>query len=97
MVVMVILVVGAILLVTALALAGLRAWGRSVSELEAELHLPEARTLSYAVPPGRDPVELLATLSLAGYRAIEDGPSRLLVSCPREADLGKVRALLDRA
>ena len=33
---------------TGLTLAGLRAWGRSVSELEDELHLPEAHTLSYA-------------------------------------------------
>ena len=97
MVVIVILVVGGILLVTGLALAGLRAWGRDVGALEDELHVPEARTLSYAVPPGRDPAELLTALSLAGYRAIEDGPSRLLVACPREDDLGKVRTLLDRA
>jgi hypothetical protein len=97
MVVLLILVVGGILLVTGLTFAVLRAWGRGVEELEDELHQPDARTLTYAVPPGRDPAQLLTALSLAGYRAIEDGPSRLLVACPREDDPGKVQALLDRA
>ncbi|GAW51337.1 MULTISPECIES: hypothetical protein [unclassified Nocardioides] len=97
MVVFALMVIGGIVLATVAVVALLRGWGRGVSRTEAELHDPAVRTLAYAVPPGRDPAELLAALAVAGYRAIEERPDRLLIACPQPDDPEKVRLLLDPA
>lgn len=97
MVVIAIMVAGGILLGTVSMVVALRAWGQGVGRTEAELHEPGARTVSYAVPPGQDPAQLLAALGRAGYRAIEEGPTTLLVACPRAGDPERVRAVLAAA
>lgn len=97
MVVIVIMVVVGILLATVFAVVALRAWAQDVNRTEAELHSPGAHTLSYAVPPGRDPAELRAALARAGYRAIEEDAITLLIECPREGDPDKIRLLLESA
>lgn len=97
MVAIVLMFIGAILLGTVFVVAALRAWGLGVNRVEAELHEPGAHSFTYAVPPGRDPAELLAALARAGYRAVEEGPTTLLIGCPRAEDQDQVRALLARA
>lgn len=97
MVVIVIVVGGGILLATVYAAVVLRAWGLNVERTETELHAPGVRTMTYAVPPGRDPAELCTALALAGYRAVEEDATRLLVECPRADDVAKVRTLLESA
>ncbi|WP_395657522.1 hypothetical protein [Nocardioides sp.] len=88
------MIAGGILVVTVFVVLVLRDWGQGVSRTEAELHEPGARTVAFDVPPGRDPAELMAVLSHAGYRAIEENPGRLLVACPQVDDPVKVRMLL---
>ena len=97
MVVIAIMVVGGILLATVFAVVALRAWGQDVNRTEAELHAPGVRTVTYAVPPGRDPAELRAVLAHAGYRAIEEDATTLRVACPGEHDAEKVLSLLENA
>jgi len=97
MVVIAVMVVGGILVATVLAVAALRSWGQELNRTEDELHAPGVRTLSYDVPPGRDPAALRATLALAGFRAIEENPTRLLVACPGADDPERVRLLLESA
>jgi hypothetical protein len=97
MVVIAIMVVGGILLATVFAVVVLRAWGEDVQRTEEELHAPGVRTVTYAVPPGRDPAVLRAVLAQAGYRAIEEDATTLLVACPREDDPAKVLSLLESA
>ena len=97
MVVILIMVVGGILLATVFVVVALRAWGQDVNRTEAALHAPGVRTVTYVVPPGRDPAELRTALALAGYRAVEEDPVTLLVECPRADDPEKVRTLLESA
>ena len=97
MVVIAVMVVGGILLATGFAVLALRAWGQQVNREEAELHAPGVRTVTYAVPPGRDPATLRAALTRAGYRAIEEDAVTLRIACPQEDDAAKVRALLESA
>ena len=97
MVAIAIMVVGGILLATVFVVVVLRAWGKDVQRTEEELHAPGVRTVTYAVPPGRDPAELRAALSRAGYRAIEEDACTLLVECPRAEDPEKVLSLLESA
>lgn len=91
---LVLMIVVGILVVTALVVVALRNWGKDVERTETELHEPGARTLAFDVPPGRDPAELMATLTHAGYRAIEENPGRLLIACPQADDPAKIRMLL---
>ncbi|MCB0896401.1 MAG: hypothetical protein H6529_07690 [Nocardioides sp.] len=88
------MIAGGILIATVFVVAILRSWGKDVEQTEAELHEPGARTVAFEVPPGRDPAELMAVLTHAGYRAIEEHPGRLLVACPQVDDPVKVRMLL---
>ena len=82
--------------VAGLLLVGyLRKWGMEVGRTEARLHEPGAHTMSYAVPPGRDPAELMAAVRCAGFTVVEESPDRLLVDCPEAGDEAKVRRLLD--
>ena len=97
MVVIAIMVVGGILLATVFVVVVLRAWGKDVQRTEEELHAPGVRTVTYAVPPGRDPAELRAVLSRAGYRAIEEDAVTLRIACPLEDDAEKVLGLLESA
>ena len=90
MVVIAIMVVGGILLATVFV-------GKDVQRTEEELHAPGVRTVTYAVPPGRDPAELRAVLSRAGYRAIEEDAVTLRIACPLEDDAEKVLGLLESA
>jgi hypothetical protein len=97
MVVIAVIVVVGIVVATVFVVMFLRDWGKSVARTEAELHEPGARTISYAVPPGRDPVDLTTVLHRSGYQVVADGPGRLLIGCPREDDAEKVRRLLEQA
>jgi len=97
MVVIAIMVVGGILLATVFVVVVLRAWGKDVQRTEEELHAPGVRTVTYAVPPGRDPADLRAALARAGYRAVEEDACTLLVECPRADDPEKVLSLLESA
>ena len=91
------MIVGAIVIATVLVVGMLRGWGKDVERTEAALHEPEARTIDYDVPPGRDPAALMAALKHAGYVAIEENPGRLVVACPHDGDEAKVRDLLASA
>jgi hypothetical protein len=97
MVVIALLVVGGIVAVTVAVFVLLRGWGLDVSRTEAELHESGAHAESFAVPPGRDPAVLMATLAGAGFVAVEETPDRLLVACPHTGDAARVRLLLDHA
>lgn len=79
---------------------------RSMSlDSEAErtrLHQPGAETLTYDVPDGQDPADVIATLGGSGYPAVEDaaeGRHQVLVLCPegRLSDRPRVRALIQGA
>lgn len=97
MVVVALMVVGGIVLATVVAVLVMRAAGQEVNRVEAHLHEPGLRTVTYTVPAGLDPALLLAALTHAGYRAIEERPDQLLIECPDERDPEKVRLLLDHA
>ena len=90
-------VIAGVLAVTLVPLMILRGFGRDLKVVEDDLHDPSVRTVSYAVPPGRDPAELMAVVARAGYRAIEEHPGLLLIACPGPDDPDKVRRLLDVA
>lgn len=96
MVIGVVLILG-VLAVVLVPVLFLRSVGKDQQQLEDELHHPSVRTVSYAVPPGRDPVELMTVARLAGYRGIEETSGRLLIACPNPDDPEKVRRLLDSA
>jgi hypothetical protein len=75
----------------------LRALGQDLNRTQRELHEPGTRTVTYVVPPGRDPAALRGVLAVEGYRVVEESPDRLLIACPKEDDPGRVRRLLDHA
>ncbi|MFC7495905.1 MULTISPECIES: hypothetical protein [unclassified Nocardioides] len=97
MVVFAVMVVVGIVAATVFVVVFLREWGQSVARTEAELHQPGARTISYAVPPGRDPADFAAVLHQRGYLVVEEEPGRLLIGCPQVDDPEKVRQLLEQA
>jgi hypothetical protein len=97
MVVVAFVIVVGILGATAMVVAALCGWGQEINKVEAQLHEPGQRTLSYVVPPGRDPAVLMGRLAVAGYRAIEQDQDRLLVACPKDGDPERVRRLLEQA
>ena len=88
------MIAAGIVAVTVIVVVAMRSWGKDVERTEAELHEPGTRTVAYDVPPGRDPAELMAALTHAGYRAVEEHPGRLLIACPQDDDPAKVKTLL---
>ena len=97
MVVIAVMVVVGIVAATVIVLVFLRRWGQSVAQTEAELHEPFMHSISYDVPPGRDPADLAVVLDRAGYKVVENGPGRLLIGCPNDSDEAFVRRLLEHA
>jgi hypothetical protein len=97
MVVVALLIVVGIAVATVFVLAVVRDASQRVDRIEAELHAPGVRTMSYAVPPGRDPAALMAAVARAGYHGIAENPTLLVVACPNAGDPEKVRLLLENA
>lgn len=82
-----------------LAMRGSRRWVLDVGATEVRLHDPETHTLSYLVPAGQDPTDLMAALAHAQFTTAVDthgGNEHLLVAC-EESDRSKVRKVLSDA
>ncbi len=69
-------------------------------EQEEVVHQHGVPTLSYVVPNGQDPSELVVALHHAGFTAVaapQHGFEVLEVACHGEADRAKVREVLEHA
>ena len=61
------------------------------------LTLAGSDTLSYDVPNGQDPADILIALRQAGYESVEDtvhGLHRVLVACPGHRDRDHIRSVI---
>ena len=75
----------------------LRGWIGEESRFEAHLHVPETRTLTYAIPNGVDPVVVKVALTRAGFRsAIETAGTlqAVRVECA-EAQRSRLRHVIE--
>ena len=82
-----------------LVLRGARSWVLDAAATEARLMDPETHTLSYLVPNGRDPADLMSALAHARFTTATDthgGIERLLIAC-EETDRAQVRRVLEDA
>jgi hypothetical protein len=73
---------------------------RPEKEQEEVVHQPGVHTLSYVVPTGQDPAELVAALHQAGFTAVAEprhGFEVLEVVIHDERDRARVREVLEHA
>ncbi len=76
---------------------GVTRWAEDETGKEALLHAPDAHTVSYVVPEGEDPALVMAALTHAGFRSVEDVTGRrerVLVECEEE-DRDRVRDVIE--
>lgn len=81
-----------------LLLLGLRRWTLEETRTDALLRSPDAPTVAYRVPDGKDPVVLMASLSRSGFVSVVDdagGTERLLVACDAR-ERGTVRSIIEQ-
>jgi hypothetical protein len=89
----------AAVLAAVLVLRVARTWVLEEGATEARLRDPETHTLSYLVPNGQDPADLMSALVHANFTAVTDdhgGIERLLIAC-EETDRAQVRQILEDA
>ena len=73
---------------------------RPEQDQEEVVHQHGLHTLTYLVPTGQDPAELVAALHQAGFTAVAElrhGYEVLEVVCHDEHDRGRVREVLEHA
>jgi hypothetical protein len=82
-----------------LVLAITRSQSLDYERTRTRLHQPGSQTLTYDIPDGQDPADVIVALGHAGYPAVEDsghGHHQVLVFCPdgRLGDRPRVRAVI---
>ena len=90
-----VLVVGVAVLMVVMSV-GMGRWSAAEARKDAELHAPDAHTVTYVVADGEDPVSVIAALTHAGFVSVEDHSGlhdRVLVQCEVE-DRERVRDVI---
>jgi hypothetical protein len=90
-----VLAVGVAVLLVVMSI-GLGRWSANEARKDAALHAPDAHTVTYVVPDGEDPVDVIAALTHAGFTSVEDHRGlhdKVLVACEAE-DRERVRDVI---